>query len=68
MSEEYSHFQPVMLILQRRLDCYRCGQLAIFATGQILFNSQGGSILNAVGICRDCQKALEDANKKAKET
>lgn len=53
MSQNEIKWQPVMMVINRRLEC-KCGALAIFVTGKI--NDTGEyNVLNEVDVwCQQC--------------
>jgi hypothetical protein len=61
MDAEQTKWQPVVLILNRRLEC-RCGALATFVTGRVVDNEYN-SIEEADTWCQNCLvKAQEEEN------
>ncbi len=61
MDNELLRWQPVILVMNRRLEC-KCGALAIFVTGKR--TEDGYNILEEVDVwCQDCfTKAQEEDN------
>lgn len=62
-NEDKAKWQPVMLILDKRLDCTTCGASGIFLTGKVSDSVQ--NILDKADVwCFDCyRKSQEEADK-----
>ncbi len=59
--EGQSKWQPVMLVVSRRVEC-KCGALAIFVTGKLTDNPDEYAVLEDVDVwCQECwQKEQEE--------
>ena len=51
--EQHTKWQPMMLILDQRLECTTCGALAIFLTGKVS-TSEKNILDQADALCFEC--------------
>ncbi len=59
--EEVSRWQPVVMVVNRRLEC-KCGSLAVFVSGQISEKSEEYNILEDVDVwCQACFVKAQEA-------
>lgn len=62
MSGELTKWQPVMLVMARRLECH-CGALAVFVVLDMTEDNDGHKDFEYGAYCQDCwQKDTEEEN------
>ncbi len=60
MSEEYARWQPVVMIVNRRLEC-KCGALAVFVSGRLPHEPEHYNAMEEVDVwCQSCFMKMQE--------
>lgn len=60
-TEATAKWQPIMLILDKRLECTTCGALAVFLTAKVS-ESEQNILEKADALCFECYRKEQEAD------